>query len=75
MLWKYIITGFILVGFVFYYPEINEMLKLPINYQTIVLVGSLLLLLVIIPLYWRAIRKQGQVEKENNKKSKQPWEQ
>lgn len=74
MLWKYIIIGFLLVGFIFYYPEINDILKLPINYQTIVLVGSLLLMLVVTPLYWRAIRKQGREEKENNKESKQPWE-
>jgi len=75
MLWKYITIGFLLVGFVFYYPEINITLKLPIDYKTIVLIGSLLLILVVTPLYWRAIRKQGHEEKENNKRSKQPWEQ
>ena len=75
MLWKYIIIGFLLVGFVFFYPEINETLNLPISYKNIVLIGSLLLMLVVTPLYCRAIRKQGREEKENNKKVKQPWEQ
>jgi len=75
MLWKYIIIGFLLVGFVFFYPEINKTLNLPFSYKNIVLIGSLLLMLVVTPLYWRAIRKQGREEKENNKKVKQPWEQ
>lgn len=74
MVWKYIVIGFLLVGFVFFYPEINEYLNLPFSYQTIVLVGSLLLMLVVTPLYWRAIYKQGKKEKEKNIKSNQPWE-
>ena len=74
MVWKYIVIGFLLVGFVFYYPEINEVVKLPISYQTIILISSLLLLFVITPLYWRAIFKQGQKDRLKHKKAKQPWE-
>ena len=74
MIWKYIITGFLLFGFVLYYPQINEILQLSISYQTVVIIGSLLLIFVITPLYWRAIYKQGQQKNEFNKKAKQPWE-
>jgi len=73
VIWKYIIIGFLLIGIVFYYPEINEVLQLPISYKNIVLVCSLLLMLVVTPLYWREIRKQGRREKIRNKSSKQPW--
>ena len=74
MAWKYIVIGFLLVGFVFYYPEINETLKLPISYQTVVVICSVLLILVVTPLYWRVIFKHGKKEKEMNKKAKAPWE-
>lgn len=74
MVWKYIIIGFLLVGFVFNYPIINEILNLPISYQTVVLIYSLLLMLVVTPLYWRDIRKQGKQEKENSNNAEQPWE-
>ena len=66
MVWKYIVTGFLLVGFVLYYPAIKETLNLPFSYQTIILTGSLLLIFVVTPLYWRSIYKQGKKEKENN---------
>ena len=74
MAWKYIVIGFLLVGFVFYYPEINEILKFPVSYQAVVIICSLLLILVVTPLYWRAIIKHSKKEKEMNKKTKAPWE-
>jgi len=72
--WKYLIISFLLVGFVFFYPQINKILELPFSYHSIVVGGSLLLIFVVTPLYWRAMHKQGQQERENNKRVKQPWD-
>ena len=74
MVWKYLVIGCLLAGFVFYYQQISEILKLPFSHQAIVLVCSLVLMFVVSPLFWRAIHKQNQHEKENNKTAKQPWE-
>jgi len=65
--------GFVLFGFVYAYPQINEVINLPFSYSTIVFSGFILLVFVITPLYWRASTKQAKEEKDI--KEKQPWEQ
>ena len=74
MVWKYIIIGFLLVAFIFGYPQINEFLELPFRYKDVVLVGPLVLIFVVTPLYWRAIVKKGKKERESLAAGKQPWD-
>ena len=74
MVWKYIIIAFALVAFVFAYPFIQSKLNLAFSYSAVVVIGFILLAFVITPLYWKAIVKQGEKDKEKYARPKQPWE-
>jgi membrane protein YdbS with pleckstrin-like domain len=74
MVWKYLIFAFALVGFVFSYPYIQDKYNIGISYKVVVLLGSVVLMFIITPLYWRAIDKDRKEEKMKYKRAKQPWE-
>jgi len=74
MVWKYIGIAFLLAAFVLSYPLIKYKLNLSFSHSYVVIIGFIVLVFVITPLYWKAIVKQGEKDNEKNARPKQPWE-
>ena len=69
----YLFSALLIVGFVFSYPFLQSEFGFAMVYREVVISGFLLLIF-IIPLYWRAIAKQEEKERVQENRVKQPWE-
>lgn len=74
MIWKYIVAGFVLFGFVYSYPIIKQQFGLTLGYNVVVVVAFVVLGFVLTPLYWKANVKKAEKEKASKKVANQPWE-
>ena len=74
MIWKYLIAAFAVIGFVLSYPYIKDILGLQIGYSKIIIGAVVIHMLVIFPLYYNAIIKQGEKDKAKYSQATQPWE-
>jgi hypothetical protein len=70
----YLVISCALFGFVYFYPEISERFNLIISYKYIVIIGAVIIMLVITPLWWKSMQTKSKEEREKYHRPEQPWE-